>query len=91
MGDLITQSKAVNGVTCHECRGWIRGGKLYYKKIFYDYHMEKYRNFCMSCAVGYIGLLILKAQKLHIDTKKWKKAYEADDRKICLSCKNKYG
>jgi hypothetical protein len=86
----LSQHKSVRGVTCHECRAWIRGGKLYFKLFYYDYNMEKYKNFCSVCASKRARSEIKKLELLYRTSRSLIKQYKADDRKICLNCKNKF-
>ena len=83
----LQQTKSTNGVTCHECREWIRGGKIYFKHFWADYHMRRYMNFCVKCTALVVARTIHRAQNISSISRKLSKKYKTEDNKICSSCK----
>jgi len=86
----LTQHKAIRGVTCHTCGAWVRPEKLYYRMFFYNGHVEQYKNFCVECALNRAITESKNLLVLYKTSKSLIRKYKSDDRKLCLTCKNKF-
>ena len=85
----LKENKSQHGVTCHECRNWIRPGLIYYQLPFSDRYGNKW-NFCIKCAKEYLENAIKDSKTILISIGKILPIYEEENKIICNKCKDKY-
>lgn len=86
----MEEKVAIKGVHCHGCKKFVRKGRQYYQDVWYDYGRKCYNNHCVTCAAKEIARFVAYTTRVNAICRKLRKQYSRDDRKMCLSCMNKF-